>query len=373
MQDLAIIDEAHRLFDFHKQLIARPEWQGKPIIGLSATPWTRGLAKQYDDLIIAATTAELIDDGYLCDFRVFAPGHPDLSGVKTVNGDFHEGELATAMNKPPLVADIVETWLRRGENRPTLCFAVNRAHAKHIHANFTAAGIPTAYIDAYTPVAERADIERRFHAGGVKVVCNVGCLTTGVDWDVRCIILARPTKSEILFVQMIGRGLRTADTKHDCLILDHSDTHLRLGFVTDIDHQHLDDGRERKNSKREKHAPLPRECPHCSYLKPAKVLVCPACGFKPERQAAVDAVDGELVEVRGAKKAFSQAEKQSWYSQLLQIGRERGYKAGWVANQYREKFGVWPRGVCEMPAEPTAEVRNFVKSRMIAYAKRRAA
>ena len=58
----------------------------------------------------------------------------------------------------------------------------------------------------------------------------------------RCIILARPTKSEMLFVQMIGRGLRTADGKADCLILDHSDNHLRLGFVTDIHHDKLDDG-----------------------------------------------------------------------------------------------------------------------------------
>ena len=68
-------------------------------------------------------------------------------------------------------------------------------------------------------------------------------MTTGVDLDVRCIILARPTKSEILYTQIVGRGLRTAEGKQDCLILDHSDTTLRLGFVTDIHHEHLDDGR----------------------------------------------------------------------------------------------------------------------------------
>ena len=85
-------------------------------------------------------------------------------------------------------------------------------------------------------------IGRRLREGQIKVVCNVYCLTTGVDWDVRCIILARPTKSEILYTQIIGRGLRTAEGKTDCLVLDHSDTTLRLGFVTDIHHETLDDG-----------------------------------------------------------------------------------------------------------------------------------
>jgi superfamily II DNA or RNA helicase len=94
-----------------------------------------------------------------------------------------------------------------------LCFAVDRVHAKHLQAKFQAAGIVTAYIDAYTATPERNRIAKAFHRGDIKVVTNVGCLTTGIDWDVRCIILARPTKSEMLFVQMVGRGLRAAGAK----------------------------------------------------------------------------------------------------------------------------------------------------------------
>src|SRR3954454_16177367 len=243
--DLVIIDEGHRRFDFYEQWMADPDWQRVPFVGLSATPWTKGLAKIFDDLIISATTAELIEAGFLSKFRVFAPDHPDLRGVKTVAGDYHEGQLSEAMNKPPLVANVVETWVARGENRPTLCFGVDRAHAKHLQQQFEAAGVPAGYQDAHTPKEERAEIRRKFHSGEIKVVCNVGTLTTGVDWDVRCIILARPTRSEILYVQIIGRGLRTADGKDDCLILDHSDSTLRLGFVTDIHHEKLDDGRHR--------------------------------------------------------------------------------------------------------------------------------
>src|SRR5215469_8131652 len=147
------------------------------------------------------------------------------------------------MNQSALVADTVDTWKARADGRPTLCFAVDRSHAAHLQRRFQQEGVETAYVDCFTSVDDRKEIARRFHAGIVKVVRNVGVLTTGIDWDVRCIILSRPTKSEILFVQMIGRGLRTADGKSDCLILDHSDNHTRLGFVTDISYDELHDGR----------------------------------------------------------------------------------------------------------------------------------
>ena len=84
---------------------------------------------------------------------------------------------------------------------------------------------------------------------------------TGIDWDVRCIILARPTRSEILFVQMIGRGLRTAKGKADCLILDHSDNHLRLGFVADIHHGQLEDQYQRQKAEPKSAEALPKEDP----------------------------------------------------------------------------------------------------------------
>ena len=241
--DLVIVDEAHRWFAFMGEWMARPEWQTVPFIGLSATPWTKGLGKHYDELIVAATTSELIELGFLSPFRVFAPAHPDLSGVKVVAGDYHEGQLSETMRQPVLVADTVSTWLKLGEDRPTLCFAVDRAHARKLTDQFEAAGVPTGYVDARTPIEERENIARRLREGQIKVIVNIATMTTGVDLDVRCIILARPTKSEILYTQIVGRGLRTAEGKQDCLILDHSDTTLRLGFVTDIHHEHLDDGR----------------------------------------------------------------------------------------------------------------------------------
>src|SRR6185437_3286584 len=171
--DLVIVDEAHRRNAFVVSWMQNPEWQHVPFIGLSATPWAKGMGKVYDDLIVVATTQQLIDEGYLSPFRVFAPSHPDLSQVKIVAGDYHEGQLAEVMGAPTLVGNVVSTWQRLGENRPTLCFAVDCAHARSLQDEFVAAGIPCGYMDALTSAEEREIIRRHFHEGRLKVVTNV--------------------------------------------------------------------------------------------------------------------------------------------------------------------------------------------------------
>ncbi|MGP2491076.1 DEAD/DEAH box helicase [Mesorhizobium sp. PUT5] len=373
---IVMIDEAHRWFDFYGKWMAMPEWQNVPFVGLSATPWAKGLGKHYDDLLIPTTTKALIAEGFLSPFRVFAPAHPDLTNVRTVAGDYHEGQLSDAMSQPVLIADTVATWLRLGEDRPTLCFAVDRAHARKLADQFEAAGVATGYVDMDTPPDERQLIGERLKHGQIKVVCNVYTLTTGVDWDVRCIILARPTKSETLFTQIIGRGLRTAPGKADCLILDHSDTTLRLGFVDDIHHDHLDMGPHQKSngSRKDRETPLPKECPACSRLKPAGIRKCPSCGFEPERQSAIEERHGELIALKGRRKDKREAthdEKQRFYSMLLWLQQDRGYAPGYVAHKFKDRFGIWPHGMMEHSVEPDATFLNWIKSRQIAWAKQK--
>jgi superfamily II DNA or RNA helicase len=375
--DLVIIDEAHVQFKFMHQWLAWDHWKHVPFIGLTATPWARGMGKVWDDLIVATTTAELIDKGVLSQFKVYAPAHPDLTGVRTKAGDYHEQDLAEAMDKGALVADIVSTWLERGENRSTVCFAVNRVHAKHIQEQFEATGIPSAYMDAFTPMEERLGIVKAFAVGDIRVICNVGVLTTGFDADVRCIILARPTKSEILYTQMIGRGLRTASGKDHCLILDHSDTTIRLGFVTDIHYEELDDGKQKKKSHNEKSEVLPKECPKCTFLRPAKVRQCPSCGFEAVPINKVESISGELYELTRDKKIKSKdwpiKIKQEWYSQLILHAQLKGYKRGWAYHAYRNKFGVAPaNSLLEQPSERlNPEVQSWIRHYNLVKAKMR--
>lgn len=374
--DLVIVDECHVMFKLYDKWMGNPEWQNVPFVGLTATPWAKGMGgkNRWDDLIVVTTTENLINLGHLSDFKTFAPAHPDLGGVKIVAGDYEVKGLGDAMDKTQLVADIVSTWLTKGEDRPTVCFAVNRLHAKNIQNKFIEAGVSAAYMDAFTDMDERADIVSKFANGKVKVICNVGVLTTGFDADVRCIILARPTKSEILYTQMIGRGLRTAKGKDHCLILDHSDTTLRLGFVTDIKHDRLDDGIKKQVPAVPKQR-LPKECVKCSFLKPPKVLICPACGHTPEPKDKVEVQDGDLQEITRDKKikiwSVSHQEKQVFYSELVRHAELRGYKSGWAAHAYRDKFKEWPASdLLPIPAKQVSWItQNWITSRNIRKAK----
>jgi len=374
--DLVIVDECHVGFSLYERWMQLPEWENVPFIGLTATPWARGMGapSKWDHLIVGITTGELIDRQALSSFKVFAPAHPNLKGVRMVAGDFDLKGLGHAMDKGHLVADIVSTWLERGNNEPTICFAVNRVHAKHIQQQFLDAKVPAEYMDAYTDLPARREIVDKFAKGDVKIICNVGVLTTGFDADVRCIILARPTKSEIMYTQMIGRGLRTAEGKEACIILDHSSTTLNLGFVTDIHHDKLDDGK----AKRVESAPkekLPKECSKCHFLKPPKILDCPACGYRPTPQDKVQVESGELYELANRQTAKADqkpsADAQSWYAQLILYAHLRGYKAGWAYWAYQDKFKSKPprHFSGESARQMTPEVESWIRHRNIRKAK----
>ncbi len=332
-------------------------------------------------MIVVSTTQELIDKGILSPFKVFATGHPDLTGVRTVAGDYHEGELSTAMQAGTLTADIVRTWADKWGHNKTLCFAVDCAHAQGLQQRFLEAGISCGYQDARTPPDERREIKRKFHSGEYRVVSNVGTLTVGIDWEVRCLILARPTRSEMLYQQIIGRALRKAPGKEYAMILDHSDTTQRLGFVTDIFHDHLDDGKPNKTvSAEEKKVPLPKECEACSAMRPRNRLPCPNCGNVPEIISGIIEQDGELTElipgmsrkrIPEKDRLYTMEQKARFFAELKFYARARGYKEGWASNKFRDKHGVWPDHSIKhiAPVVYSMETAMWIKHTQIAWAK----
>lgn len=364
--DLIIVDECHILHEAHKKIIRE---SGAVVIGLSATPFTKGLGKHFEDLVSTTSTADLIEQGFLCSFRVFAPSKPDLGGVKTVRGDYEDKGLALASDKRELIADIVDTWFRLGESRPTIAFAVNRAHSKHIAEQFKARGVVAEHLDCKTPKGERKEIINRYRRGEIKILVNVGILDKGFDYPgVSCVILARPTKSLMLHIQQIGRGLRTAEGKADCLILDHAGNHERMGFVTDDLPDALDMGTERGSSDRIEREFLPSACPKCAFMKPPRTPQCPICNYKTERQNTVETKDGKLVEVLTPKqrgKRMTMQQKASLASQLKHIGEALGYQERWSANAYRGITGTWPNHPSVNPRwidakPPTANVLSLI-------------
>ncbi|EIT6983256.1 DEAD/DEAH box helicase, partial [Escherichia coli] len=383
--DLLIIDEAHLRKKRILKDIERLRGKGVKVIGLSGTPFSPFLGKYYDRLIKPTTIGELIQRGDLSKYEFYAPTKPDLKGVKTTSSleygrDYNETQLAEIMCGSTLVGDIVQNWLENGRDLPTIAFCVNVAHANYLTIQFNLAGVNAEVMTADTPVDERQTIIHRFETGATKIIVSVGVLVAGFDSDVRCIIYARPTKSEIRWLQALGRGLRTAPGKESCLIFDHSGTVHRLGYPDSIEYDELpgkSDGMEEsaRRAVEERAEKLPHECPQCHYMKPAGVYVCPKCGHKPLRGEDVDTDTSRKLNKLGKNQHQStKAEKQSWWSQIKFYQRQRAslgrpVSDGWCAHTFREKFGEWPDGLSNFPMEITPEVNNYIRHKLIRFAK----
>lgn len=383
---LIIIDEAHAVAGSKKYRDLLFKYNRLPVVGLSATPFAPGLGKHYDqlkgalfqELVVGATIRELIELGNLVDVECYAPSQPDLTGVKTQRGiggelDYNETQLAEAVDKPALVGDIVQHWFKLARGKQTVVFASSIAHSQHIVSEFIGRGVAAEHIDYHFSDDLRAAVLDRFTRRETMILSNVGLLAEG--WDcpaTECMILARPTKSLIRYIQMVGRVLRPHPGKDRALLLDHSGTVLRLGFATDDLPLELDDGRANKSGKQQKKPSEPTPCAKCKYVRPAGVHACPACGFAPERKSDVEVVDGELVKLdRKARKPATPDRKQHVYSQLLHICRKKKHKPGWTAQQYKKMFGVWPRNMRDVTATPTPEIEGWLKAQRIAFLKAR--
>lgn len=378
---LVLIDEAHVHNRLYADWMNREEWTDIPFIGMTATPYSRGLGKLYDELIIPCTTKELIARGDLCPVRYVGADHPDLSGCKLVRDkdgilDFQESEVAKVMDGPKVYGNIVESWCKWADGRPTLAYAVKRANAAKIQEEFQKNGIPWGYIDCDTEEGERQKQFDLLRSGEIKGIANVATLTTGLDLPfISCLILAAPTNSPIKLQQIGGRGMRMAEGKTDLLFIDHTDTiQERLGYIESIDEDftELDDGKPKNPSKKKKKDQLPKECGKCGLLKPPRAKLCPYCGFEAKNIEAIESKDAEMVELDGANKKAKKEDKQKWLSMFLGYAQDKGKSWKFVLAMYKNKFGVWPRGLIEdAPLPPDHEVQSYIRSRNIAWAKSR--
>lgn len=385
--DLTIIDECH----LRKQKILQwmTDFPDDRYIGLSGTPYAEWMGNYYTALAKARPMRWLIDNGRLADYEVYAPSTPDLSGVKVTRGeygaDYREEDLAQVMGGAKVVGNIVAHWLQHGENRLTMALCVNVAHANQICIEFNRNGVPCEVVTANTPVDERERIFERMKAGITRVVTSVNALTEGLDVkEIGCVINARPTRSPARYIQGMGRGLRAAKGKKNCLIFDHSGTTLDLGMPEDINIDFLStkgDGMSKalKRQKEERPEKMAKECPQCKFVKPAGMYVCVKCGFKPMVGADVETDESRgLVRIGKKQRKATQEDKQFFYSELLGYKREREsmgrpVKDGYLANLYRKRFGVWPKGLQHITRPVSLNTRNFIRAQAIIYQKQREA
>jgi DNA repair protein RadD len=377
--DLLIVDEGHHApaRTYSKIIESYPD---AVLIGLTATPCRgdgRGLGGIFDAIVECPQVAELITGGYLVRTRVYAPVRADIAkGVRTEKGDYVISALAERMDRDALVGDIVTHWHKYGERRRTVCFAVNVAHSLHIRNEFITSGVRAEHIDSATPKPERDASLRRLASGKTELISNCMVLTEGWDMpEVGCCILARPTKKMGLYRQMIGRVLRPAPNKNDCCVLDHSGAVYRHGLVEDEVVWTLDPDKLAEAPAHAAHKSSTGytqrlvECKQCGAVR-ITGSPCGACGFMPAPPPRdVETRDGELGLYRGGRAQRGHADPLTWLGMLTHIAQHRGYKPGWAAYKFKEKFGHWPPTRDVMPVAPSAEVASWVRSRLIAWVK----
>jgi superfamily II DNA or RNA helicase len=375
--DLLIVDEAHQIRKATAKFIdAHPSIK---VIGLSATPFTKGLGNVFTNVVNTVTTKDLVDTGMLVPLKVFIAREIDMSGAKKIAGEWSDAEATERGIK--ITGDVVNEWIKKtheiyGCARKTIVFAASVAHGADLASKFNEAGynfVPISYMDTDE---YKKEVFEDFAKPDTRIngLIAVDILTKGFDVPDVCIgISARPfSKSLSSHIQQMGRVMRMHPSKDFAVWIDHGGNYVR--FREDWDSIYaegageLDDGREKPKKEptvKEKEA---AKCPRCGSIW-GNSDICSHCGFKRERRGNIIEKVGELVELEG--KTVSKVDKQTFYSELLYMVKNRGYKEGWAAWKYKEKFGVFPRALEKTERIPSLQTLNWLKSKAIAFAKAR--
>ena len=376
--DIVILDEAHRSVSgqFTELLKVYPN---SFIIGLTATPIRndgRGLGNIYEEIVECGSIKELTEQGYLVPNRIVAPTIPDLQKIRIVAGDYEKKALTKKMNTAKLVGDIVSHWIKYGENRATVIFATSIAHSKHIANIFRQNGVPSGHIDSEQNELERETQLANLNSGKIKVLSNCQILTEG--WDqpkISCVIIARPTKSYPMYLQMIGRTLRPYPNKKDTLIIDHSGCVYEHGFPEDAGNWTLSTKKPKTKDKIKDPQPIEKQpftCVRCDtvYAPNRDDYACPNCALIPTKKERIVLIsEGRLVEMPKTKPNAN--DKNNFYAQLLFYCRQKGYKEGWASHTFKQKYGHFPHNKKTFPIATGKDVMSFIQHLNIRRAKSR--
>lgn len=376
---LLIVDEAHQTrkqtIDFIKN---NPSVK---VIGLSATPFTKGLGNIYTNVISSVTTEDLVSKRRLVPLKVFVAKEIDMEGVKKVAGEWSQDDVTKRGMQ--ITGDIVSEWVKKthevfGGPRKTVVFCAGVAHGADLAQKFAEAGYNFQSLSYKDDDKFKQDVIADFSRPDTEIqgLIATDILTKGFDvTDVMIGVSARPfSKSLSSHIQQMGRVMRAHHGKEFALWLDHSGNYLRFRDDWDDVFENgvtkLDDGREKPKKEPTKAEKEAAKCPKCSSFWPSNSDTCPNCGHVRMRKNAVVAVPGEMQELGG--NALRE-QKRVWLSGLKYICDLQGYNQGWAAHKFKEKFGTWPNNIHVDPMPPTSEVQRWVTSRRIAWAKGRKA
>jgi len=375
--DLLIIDECHvqrrGIVDLIKN---NPQLK---VIGLTATPFTNGLGNVYTNVVGALPTGELIDKGWLTPLKVFIAKEIDMTGAKKVAGEWSADEVAERGMK--ITGDIVSEWIKKTHeiyDKPmkTIVFCSGVNHGRDLEEKFKQEGYNFVSISYKEDDEFKRTVIEDFARPDTEIhgLIATDILTRGFDVSDVCIgVSARPfSKSFSSHVQQLGRVMRPHQGKEFAVWLDHSGNYLRFRDDWDKLYDHgvdeLKEGTEKARKEPTVKEKKEAMCPSCGGLWTSPTNICDECGFERQNPRDIINVPGELTELDVANRKLV-IDNQQFYSEILYYSRSKGYNDGWVAHKYKEKFGVWPRGLKQDPLPPSIATSKWIKSRLIAYAK----
>lgn len=377
--DLLVVDECHaqrkQTIEFIKN---NPHIK---VVGLSASPFTKGLSGTYTNVVSPITTKQLVEQGSLVPLRVFIAKEVDMEGAKKVAGEWTQADASERGMR--ITGDVVTEWAKKtreifGEPRKTIVFASGVAHGADLAQKFQALGYNFVSLSYKDDEDWKREVIEDFAKPDSKIIGLIACdiLTKGFDNEhVMIGVSARPfSKSFSSHVQQMGRVMRANQTNPEskpfAIWLDHSGNYLR--FREDWDEvyedgvKRLEDGKEKAKREPTERVKKDSKCPVCSALWPGGSDTCYNCGHVRERKNLVQEIDGKLEELGSAPKES----KQQFWNQMVWLQRYQGWSKGRASHTYRDKFGVWPRGLIDDRPEPVSlETKSFIDKKMRQFLK----
>lgn len=379
--DVIVIDEAHTQYAVWVEHIKKCRAM---VIGLSATPFSRGLGTIFSNLVNAATMHELTESGVLVPMRVFSCTKIDMSGAETKNGEW--SDTAAASRGMEIVGDVITEWQTHANGKKTIVFGATVKHCEEMARQFNNAGISAAVFSCHTTPVEREELLKEYRKpdSALRVLVSVEALAKGFDVrDVECVCDCRPLRKSLsTAIQMWGRGLRSSPetSKEECLLLDFSGNIIRFAEdYSDIFYNGLDclDSGEKLDKAIRKDADEKTEssCPSCGAIPFAKK--CMSCGFERKSQSLIEHVPGKMREILIGKAVAAESAKDL-YNQLCTYARSHSVpekQSGRAAHLYKAIMGEYPKFAFESsPNTPISRaVMNKIISLNIAHSRRRSA
>lgn len=382
--DVIVVDEAHTLYKSWTDHVMRTR---AAVVGLSATPFAKGMGKIFGNHVNATTMAALVDSGVLVPMRVFSCTRPDMTGAATTGGEWTDA--AAAERGMAIVGDVVAEWCKLVIDRKTIVFGSTIAHCEELCRQFVNAGVMAAVFTSHTKPEERQALlaEYRKPDSGLRVLISVEALAKGFDVpDVACVCDCRPLRKSLsTAVQMWGRGLRAspATGKTDCYLLDFSGNIIR--FAPDFERlyhhglESLDAGEMLDRAVRKDAADKPvKSCPECGYSPFSGC--CMSCGHEVKRPSMIEHEAGEMREIVVGKTKFADDACHLW-NQVCAYARqhsapEKQYWRAW--HLFRDISGVEPPRAFRLESAPpdaqiSPAVAGKIRSLNIRFSRRRVA